>query len=58
MLEITDAITVKQLEVDGVVEEKMKIYRQKLRDVPQVFSNPYDIVWPSYTTTTVSPTEI
>lgn len=58
MLERTDVIALKQLEVDGAVEEKMRIYRQKLRDIPQVFSNPYNIVWPSYTTTTVLPTEI
>ena len=28
-------------------KQKYSIYRQELRDIPQKFSNPEDIVWPT-----------
>jgi hypothetical protein len=43
-------------QVDDI--NRLDEYVQALANMPQVFSNPDDIVWPSYTTATVLQTEI
>ncbi|MCO7190236.1 MULTISPECIES: phage tail assembly chaperone [unclassified Pseudoalteromonas] len=45
-LHSTDWLVVKYQEVEGTVPESLKIYRQALRDLPQTYSVPEDVVWP------------
>jgi hypothetical protein len=47
LLEETDIEALKQIEMQGTTSDELKSYRQALRDVPQNFTNPSRIDWPS-----------
>lgn len=47
LLKETDVESLRQMEVQGFVSVELKEYRQALRDIPQNFTDPLRIVWPS-----------
>ncbi|PSU24002.1 hypothetical protein CTM88_19510 [Photobacterium aquimaris] len=46
-LKATDFVIIQSQETGQIIPEKWKIYRQSLRDIPQTYDNPDDIVWPT-----------
>ncbi|HIF9272831.1 TPA: phage tail assembly chaperone [Photobacterium damselae] len=46
-LKACDFIVIKSNEMGQQVPDKWKVYRQTLRDIPQTYDNPDDIVWPA-----------
>lgn len=47
MLDDSDTLLLKEIETNGVVSQGLKDYRQSLRDIPQTYETPSDVVWPS-----------
>lgn len=47
MLAQSDIRMLRELESNGVVSEQLKSYRQGLRDVPNVNTDPDNIIWPT-----------
>ncbi|MEC4090585.1 MULTISPECIES: phage tail assembly chaperone [Pseudoalteromonas] len=45
-LRSTDWLVLKYQETEGAVPDELKHYRQALRDLPQAFDSPNDVVWP------------
>ncbi|NOU49488.1 hypothetical protein HG263_02860 [Pseudoalteromonas sp. JBTF-M23] len=45
-LKATDWVVVKHQEVGEALPEEFVAYRQALRDIPQTFDNPDEVVWP------------
>jgi hypothetical protein len=45
-LKATDWYVTKSNETGEVLTEEFKSYRQALRDIPQDYTNPDDVVWP------------
>lgn len=46
LLEQSDVFVLKELESNGVVSQRLRDYRQALRDIPQTYETPSDVVWP------------
>ncbi|MEJ6474134.1 phage tail assembly chaperone [Pseudoalteromonas piscicida] len=46
-LRATDWMALKYQEMDGQVPQPLKDYRQALRDLPQSFESPDQVVWPT-----------
>lgn len=49
-LKESDILVLRELEHEAVISEKLKTYRQELRDIT-LQTDPYNIAWPSLTTT-------
>ncbi len=47
LLSATDYTQVNDTPLSEDDKEKFKMYRQALRDLPQSFENPEDVVWPN-----------
>ncbi|CAH9055093.1 hypothetical protein PSECIP111951_01171 [Pseudoalteromonas holothuriae] len=45
-LKATDWVVVKHQEIGEALPEEFTQYRQTLRDIPQTFDNPDEVVWP------------
>ncbi|KAF7770001.1 hypothetical protein PCIT_a2937 [Pseudoalteromonas citrea] len=45
-LKATDWYVTKSQETGEVLTEEFKSYRQALRDIPQTYTNPDEVVWP------------
>ncbi|MEZ8402654.1 phage tail assembly chaperone [Vibrio splendidus] len=45
-LKATDWIVIQSQETGLPISEHWKAYRQTLRDIPQAYTNPNDVVWP------------
>lgn len=46
MLKASDITALREIEINGVVSEELKVYRQALRDIT-LQESPLNIVWPS-----------
>ena len=42
----SDWISISDVPLSEADKDKWKIYRQKLRDIPQTFEDPENIIWP------------
>lgn len=47
LLQDADTKILRYLELGNAVPENIVVYRQSLRDLPQLQSDPFNIVWPS-----------
>ena len=47
LLKESDIEVLKTLELGQTVSQAMQDYRTQLRDIPQTYSNPKDVVWPA-----------
>ena len=46
LLQESDWMIAKAVEKEEEITEELKNYRQTLRDIPEIYDNPDDVVWP------------